>query len=75
MSGDPITILTDILNLMDSLLGSAQYFPFLLLGTGIFFTFYLKFPQIRFFNHAWRVVRGKYDKPDADGEMELVLPL
>jgi len=68
LSSEPISILTDILNLMDSLLGSAQYFPFLLLGTGIFFTFYLKFPQIRFFGHAWRVVRGKYDKPDADGD-------
>ena len=62
-----ITQSTQLLNLLDSLLGSAQYFPFLLLGTGIFFTFYLKFPQIRFFRHAWRSVRGKYDKPDANG--------
>jgi len=49
-------------------LGSAQYFPFVLLGTGLFLTVYLKFPQIRFFNHAWRIVRGKYDKPDAQGD-------
>ena len=63
-----ITQSTQLLNLLDSLLGSAQYFPFLLLGTGIFFTFYLKFPQIRFFRHAWRIVRGKYDKPDAKGD-------
>lgn len=61
-------ILTDILNLLDSFLGSAQYFPFLLLGTGLFLTVYLKFPQIRFFNHAWRIVRGKYDKPDDIGD-------
>ncbi len=59
---------TQLLNLLDSVLGSAQYFPFLLLGTGIFFTFYLKFPQIRFFSHAWRIVRGKYDKPGAKGD-------
>ena len=49
---------------LDSFLGSADYFPFLLLGTGLFFTIYLKFPQIRFFRHAFRVVRGKYDKHD-----------
>ncbi|MBL4681928.1 MAG: alanine:cation symporter family protein [Pseudomonadales bacterium] len=60
--------MTDILNLFDSFLGSAQYFPFLLLGTGLFLTLYLKFPQIRFFNHAWRIVRGKYDKPDDVGD-------
>ena len=60
--------LTSLLNLFDSYLGSAQYFPFLLLGTGIFFTLYLKFPQLRFFNHALRIVRGKYDKDDAKGD-------
>jgi AGCS family alanine or glycine:cation symporter len=38
------------------------------LGTGIFFTLYLKFPQLRFFNHALRIVRGKYDKDDAKGD-------
>lgn len=65
---DVIAGLTQLLNFLDSFLGSAQYFPFLLLGTGIFFTFYLKFPQIRFFNHAWRIVRGKYDKPDSKGD-------
>ncbi|MGV0034158.1 MAG: hypothetical protein ACNYPE_04065 [Candidatus Azotimanducaceae bacterium WSBS_2022_MAG_OTU7] len=56
--------LTSVLNLLDSYLGSAQYFPFLLLGTGIFFTLYLKFPQLRFFKHALRIVRGKYDKEE-----------
>lgn len=63
-----IAALTQVLNFLDSLMGSAQYFPFLLLGTGIFFTVYLKFPQIRFFNQAWRIVRGKYDKPGMDGD-------
>jgi AGCS family alanine or glycine:cation symporter len=56
------------LDLLDSLLGSALYFPFVLLGTGLFFTVYLKFPQIQFFKHAWRVVRGKYDKPGDVGD-------
>ncbi len=57
-----------MLNLFDSYLGSAQYFPFLLLGTGIFFTLYLKFPQLRFFKHALRIVRGKYDKEEMKGD-------
>ncbi|MDP4599206.1 MAG: sodium:alanine symporter family protein [Pseudomonadales bacterium] len=60
--------LTQLLNLLDSVLGSAQYFPFILLGTGLFFTIYLKFPQVRFFRHAWRIVRGKYDKPGDEGD-------
>lgn len=64
MNGD----LTSVLNLLDSYLGSAQYFPFLLLGTGIFFTLYLKFPQLQFFRHALRIVRGKYDKDDSKGD-------
>lgn len=53
---------------LDTFLGSAKYFPVLLLGTGLFFTIYLKFPQIRFFGQATRIVRGKYDKKDAPGD-------
>ena len=45
-----------------------NWFIFLLLGTGIFFTFYLKFPQIRYFSHAIRIVRGKYDKKTDKGD-------
>lgn len=68
MSEEIVASLTNLLNLMDGFLGSAIWFPFVLLGTGIFFTLYLKFPQIRFFNHALRIVRGKYDKADAKGD-------
>ncbi|WP_251359858.1 sodium:alanine symporter family protein [Kangiella sp. TOML190] len=53
---------------IDSFLGSAGYFPWLLLGTGIFFTLYLGFPQIRYFGQASRIVRGKYTKKDAPGD-------
>jgi len=53
---------------LDSWLGSAVYFPYLLLGVGLFFTLYLKFPQIRFFPHAWQVLRGRYTKSDAPGD-------
>ena len=55
-------------NLLDSFLGSASWFPYALLGVGAFFTIYLKFPQIRFFKHAWLVVTGKYDKANEPGD-------
>ena len=54
--------------LLDSFLGSAAYFPFLLLGVGAFFTVYLKFPQVRYFGHAWKVVTGKYDRSTDPGD-------
>lgn len=60
--------LEQILTFFDGLLQSAWYFPYLLLGTGIFFTIYLKAPQIFYFRHAWRVLRGTYDKPGATGD-------
>jgi AGCS family alanine or glycine:cation symporter len=50
------------------MLGGAWWFPYVLLGTGLFFTIYLKFPQVRYFKHAWLVVTGKYDKADAPGD-------
>lgn len=61
-------VLHDFFQLLDSFLGSAAWFPYVLLGTGAFFTLYLKFPQIRYFNHAWKVVSGKFDKSSAPGD-------
>ena len=58
----------DLLVFLDGILGSSPWFPYVLLGVGIFFTIYLKFPQIRYFKHAWQVVTGKYDKKDAEGD-------
>lgn len=49
-------------------LGGHPWFVFLLLGTGLFFTIYLKFPQLRYFGHALRIVRGKYDKEGDEGD-------
>ncbi|BAX79172.1 alanine/glycine:cation symporter family protein [Labilibaculum antarcticum] len=60
--------LNDFLAGIEIYLGGSLWFTLLLLGTGIFFTFYLKFPQIRFFKHAIKVVSGKYDKPDKKGD-------
>ena len=58
----------DLLIYIDQFLGSAFYFVPLLLGTGLFFTIYLRFPQIRYFNFALKVVRGKFDKKDDEGD-------
>tara|TARA_B100000700_G_scaffold314552_1_gene401296 strand:+ start:2685 stop:4361 length:1677 start_codon:yes stop_codon:yes gene_type:complete len=60
--------LNNILLWIDGFLGSAAYFPFLLLGVGLFFTLYLGFPQVRYFRHAWRVLSGKFDKKDSQGD-------
>ncbi len=49
-------------------IGGNNWFIFLLLGTGFFFTLYLKFPQIRYFRHAIRIVKGKYDKKSDKGD-------
>ncbi|MBN2672815.1 MAG: amino acid carrier protein [Deltaproteobacteria bacterium] len=57
-----------ILITIDSYLGSSNWFPILLLGTGIFFTVYLKFPQIRYFIHAFRIVSGRYEKQHMKGD-------
>ena len=60
--------LNSILTTIDNNIGGAQWFAFLLIGTGLFFTLYLRFPQIRFFKHALRIVQGKYDKKGDEGD-------
>ena len=40
-----------------------------LMAGGLFFTFYLKFVNLRAFRHALSLLRGKYDKPDSKGEV------
>ena len=58
----------NFLTSMDVYLGSAVYFMPLLVGTGLVFTIYLGFPQIKYFAHATRILRGKYAKDDAPGD-------
>ncbi len=53
--------INDFLVMLDGYIAGHPWFVILLLGTGIFFTFYLRFPQFRYFRHAIDVVRGKYD--------------
>ena len=58
----------EFLILLDSNLSGSWWFPILLVGTGIFFTIYLGFPQFRFFGKAWHLVSGKNKKIDGEGE-------
>ncbi len=60
--------LNDILIYIDGFIGSAFWFPYLLLGTGLFFTIYLKFPQIIYFKRAWQILSGKHHSSDAEGD-------
>ena len=59
---------SDFLTRVDSLIGGSQWFVYLLLGTGLFFTIYLVFPQIRYFKYALKIVRGKFDKEGDEGD-------
>lgn len=60
--------MAEILNTIDGFLGASVWFPYVLLGTGLFFTFYLKFPQFRYFGHALKVIRGTYEKEEHEGD-------
>ena len=63
----------DIINFLNSLVWSTPsvmpVMVVLLLGTGVFMTIRLKLIQIRQFTHAWGVVRGVYDDPDDQGDI------
>lgn len=60
--------INDFLTTLDGYLGGHVWFVFLLLGTGIFFTIYLGFPQFRYFQHAIDIVKGKFDKKTDVGD-------
>jgi len=45
------------------------FMVFALLGTGIFTTIYLGFPQIRYLLHGIKVTRGVYDDPNEAGDL------
>ena len=58
----------NFLILLDSFLSGSWWFPALLIGTGIFFTVYLGFPQFRYFSLGWKIVSGKYKQSEGKGE-------
>ena len=59
---------TSILEFLTYWLVDQYWFPVFLIGSGIFFTFYLGFPQIKYFRHGWRILTGKYVKEETKGE-------
>ncbi|MFY0675370.1 MAG: AGCS family amino acid carrier protein [Bacteroidia bacterium] len=60
--------LNNILATIDGYIGGSWWFVMFLLLTGLFFTIYLGFPQIRFFKHAINIVKGKFDKKGDEGD-------
>ncbi|MCF8261214.1 MAG: alanine:cation symporter family protein [Melioribacteraceae bacterium] len=50
-------------------LGSIPFMILALLGTGIFISFKLFFPQLRNFWHGVKVTAGIYDDPDDEGDL------
>lgn len=50
-------------------IGSIPFMLLLLLGTGVFITFKLFIPQIRYFWHGIKVTAGIYDDPKDEGDL------
>jgi AGCS family alanine or glycine:cation symporter len=60
--------LNEFLLKVDGMIGGSSWFVYLLLGVGLFFTIYLRFPQIRYFRHAIKCVSGRFDKHTDQGD-------
>ena len=56
------------LDILDSYLGGAFWFPVLLLFVGFGFTVYLSLPQVRFFSRAWRIFLGRESRNTDPGD-------
>tara|TARA_B100001250_G_scaffold120888_1_gene102621 strand:- start:2647 stop:4299 length:1653 start_codon:yes stop_codon:yes gene_type:complete len=63
-----VNTLTEVLDFLTYYLVDQYWFPAFLIGTGIFFTIYLGFPQIKYFKHGWRILSGKYIKEETEGD-------
>lgn len=60
--------LNEILSVIDKHIGGSDWFVYLLLGTGLFFTFYLRFPQFRYLRYSLQIIRGKFDRAGDMGD-------
>jgi AGCS family alanine or glycine:cation symporter len=60
--------INDFLVGLNDYIGGHWWFVYLLLLTGIFFTLYLGFPQIRYFGHAIKIVKGRFDRKEDVGD-------
>ena len=63
-----LSAIEKVLRVIESYTVEAFWFPLILLGVGGFFTFYLKFPQLKYFGHACKVVTGRYTPEDSLGD-------
>ena len=54
---------------IDLPIGSIPFIVIALVGTGIFVTLKLGFPQLRYFWHGVKVTMGKYDDPNDEGDL------
>ena len=57
-----------IIEILQNNISGSLWFVLLLLGTGLFFTIYLGFPQIRHIGTSINILRGKYDNPEDHGD-------
>ena len=65
------TFIADLTQTTGAIAGALWGIPaiILLVGTGLYLTLRLRFIQFRGFKHAVNLVRGKYDKPEDEGEV------
>lgn len=61
-------LINEILSTINGYIGDHAWFMYFLLGTGFVFTIYLGFPQFRYFGHALKIVRGKFDRSGDEGD-------
>jgi len=54
---------------IDLPIGSIPFMVIALVGTGIFVTLKLGFPQLKYFWHGVKVTMGKYDDPNDEGDL------
>jgi len=66
-----IAVLDEVSRFLGTVAGYIWSMPLviLLVGTGVYFSIRLVFPQFRRFGHAIAIARGKYDNPDDPGEI------
>ncbi len=50
-------------------IGSIPFMVIALVGTGVFVTIKLGFPQLRYFKHGIKVTRGDFDNPEDEGDL------
>ena len=60
--------LIEYLTAIDNYISGHPIFIITLIGTGLFFTIYLGFPQIKYFRKSIQILQGKHDNKNSDGD-------